>query len=246
MEKNFFEWIVFLLQKYGNYYMQGTITTLKISVIGTIAGYLIGLGIGVIRTIPVTDSDSAARKIGVKALNLITGIYVGIFRGTPMIVQAMVIYYGTLQILNIDLSPFTASLFIVGLNTGAYMSETVRGGIISIDNGQIEGAKAIGMSHFQTMVYVVIPQVLRNIMPQMGNTFISNIKDTSVLNVVAVTELFFVTKSAAGTYYRYFEAYVITALIYLVLTIIFTFILKLVERTVEGRKAYSLVEVDTL
>ena len=126
------------------------------------------------------------------------------------------------------------------------MSETVRGGVISIDNGQIEGAKAIGMSHFQTMIYVVIPQVLRNIMPQMGNTFISNIKDTSVLNVVAVTELFFVTKSAAGTYYRYFEAYVITALIYLVLTIVFSFVLKIIERLVEGRKSYSLVDIETL
>lgn len=246
MEKNFFEWIVFLLQKYGDYYMQGTITTLKISVIGTVVGYLIGLGVGVIRTIPVTESDGGIRKMGVKLLNMITGIYVGIFRGTPMIVQAMVIYYGTLQVMNIDLSPFTASLFIVGLNTGAYMSETVRGGVISIDNGQIEGAKAIGMSHFQTMIYVVIPQVLRNIMPQMGNTFISNIKDTSVLNVVAVTELFFVTKSAAGTYYRYFEAYVITALIYLVLTIVFSFILKIIERLVEGRKSYSLVDIETL
>ena len=119
MEKNFFEWIIFLLQKYGDYYMQGTITTLKISVIGTVVGYLIGLGVGVIRTIPVTESDGGIRKIGVKLLNMITGIYVGIFRGTPMIVQAMVIYYGTLQVMNIDLSPFTASLFIVGLNTGA-------------------------------------------------------------------------------------------------------------------------------
>lgn len=242
MEKSFLEWIIFLLDKYGNYYLQGTLTTLKISLVGTVIGYLIGFAVGIIRSTPIVPEESRIRRWGTSLLIKFTGIYVGIFRGTPMIVQAMVIYYGSLQIFGLDLSPFTAALLVVGLNTGSYMSETVRGGIISIDPGQIEGAKAIGMTHLKTMVLVVLPQVLRNIIPQMGNTFVSNIKDTSVLNVVAVTELFFVTKSAAGTYYKYFEAYTITAMIYLVLTFAANQILKMIERIIEGKKSYTLAE----
>ena len=115
-----------------------------------------------------------------------------------MIVQAMVVYYGAMSLFDIDMSAMFAGFLVVSINTGAYMAETVRGGIESIDEGQREAAVAIGMDHFQTMRYVVLPQALRNIMPQIGNNLIINIKDTSVLNVISVTELYFASKSAAG------------------------------------------------
>lgn len=118
----------------------------------------------------------------------------------------------------IDMSAMFAGFLVVSVNTGAYMAETVRGGISSIDIGQTEAAKAIGMNHYQTMKHVILPQALRNIMPQIGNNLIINIKDTSVLNVISVTELYFVSKSAAGVYYKYFEVFFITCVIYFIMT----------------------------
>ena len=172
---------------------------------------------------------------------VIAKIYVTIFRGTPMIVQAMVIYYGSSTVFGIDLKPFNAAIFIILLNTGAYMSETVRGGINSIDVGQIEGAKALGMGYVPMMIYIILPQTFKIIAPQIGNTFVANIKDTSVLNVIAVTELFYITKVAAGTYFRMFEAYTITALIYLTLTLLFNGLLKLIEKYMAGKESYEVL-----
>ena len=156
-----------------------------------------------------------------------------------MMVQAMVIYYGLRQN-NINISPFSAAIIVIMLNTGAYMAETVRGGIISIDSGQFEGGKAMGMSHLTIMFSVVLPQAFRNIIPEMGNLFITNLKMTSVLNVIGISELYFITKTAANTYYKYFEAFLITGAIYLVLCIIFTQLLNLLEKKLEGKKDYEL------
>ena len=151
-----------------------------------------------------------------------------------MIVQAMVIYYGIAQAHGIQMDRSLAALFIVSINTGAYMSEIVRGGILSIDKGQFEAANAIGMSHFQTMTTIILPQVIRNILPATGNEFVINIKDISVLNVISVTELFFSTKSISGATFKFFEPYLITCLIYLVLTITITRILRYIERKMDG------------
>jgi putative lysine transport system permease protein len=157
-----------------------------------------------------------------------------------MIVQAMVIYYGAMQAFKIDLDPLVAGIFIVSINTGAYMSEIVRGGIVSIDKGQFEAAHAIGMSHIQTMVNVVIPQVIRNILPATGNEFVINIKDTSVLNVISVTELYFQTKSVTGTNYKYFEAFFVASVLYFVMTFTITRILRFVERKIDGPENYIM------
>ena len=126
-----------------------------------------------------------------------------------MMAQAMFIFYGSAILFNLHMDMWSAAYFIVSINTGAYMAETVRGGILSISEGQTEGAKAIGMTHFQTMLYVIMPQALRNIMPQIGNNLIINIKDTCVLSSIGVVELFFVTKTVSGAYYTVFEAYTI-------------------------------------
>lgn len=135
-----------------------------------------------------------------------------------MMAQAMFIYYGLLPMLGINMSMWGAAYFILSINTGAYMAETVRGGILSIDPGQTEGAKAIGMTHVQTMLYVILPQALRNIMPQIGNNLIINIKDSCVLSVIGVTELLYKTKAAAGALYMNFEAYTITMIVYFIMT----------------------------
>lgn len=156
-----------------------------------------------------------------------------------MIVQAMVIYYGSMQ-LGLRMPVLAAAVFIVSINTGAYMAEIIRGGIISVDKGQKEAAHAIGMTHWQSMIYVVLPQAVRNIMPSIGNEFVVNIKDSSVLNVISVNELFFMSKSAAGTYLRYFEVFFITACIYLVLTFTVTRLLRLLERKMDGKTNYII------
>jgi len=152
------------------------------------------------------------KKIILKIANTIFSVYVTVFRGTPMIVQSMVIYYGLADILKF--SPMGAGLFIVSINTGAYMCEIIRGGIDSIDKGQFEAAEALGMTHFQMMSSIIFPQMFRVILPSIGNEFIINIKDTSVLNVINVTELFYTSNAITGTYLRYYEVFIITSVIY--------------------------------
>lgn len=242
--EGFFQWVWFLLQQYGNLFMQGALYTLIIAIIGTIVGCIIGFLVGIVRTIEVNPDDSAIKKWLLKCVQWILSAYVEFFRGTPMIVQAMVIFYGAMELFNIDMSPLSAGLLVVSINTGAYMSETVRGGIASIDPGQTEGAKAIGMTHFQTMLYIVLPQTLRNIMPQIGNNLIINIKDTSVLNVISVTELYFVGKSAAGAYYKYFEVFFIICVIYFVINFAVSRILRFIEKKMDGPDSYKMVNND--
>ena len=163
-----------------------------------------------------------------------------------MIVQSVFIYYGARMLFNIHMDPMLAGFFIVSINTGAYMAETVRGGILSIDPGQTEAAKAIGMTHAQTMTSVIFPQAFRNIIPQIGNNFIINIKDTSVLSVISVTDLFFEYKSAAGALYTYFESASIVMLIYLVMTVTSSALLRLLENKLDGDDSYDLNTTDTL
>ena len=240
MPSTFLEWVRFFVNEYGLYFLQGALTTLYIALIGTIVGFLIGLAVAVVRTIPIEENDSFGRKIFYKVVRWILVAYIEIFRGTPMIVQSMVIYYGSAELWGLDMSPIVAALFIVSINTGAYMAEIARGGIISIDKGQYEAALSIGMNHWQTMEKIILPQAIRNILPSIGNEFVVNIKDTSVLNVISVTELFFMSKSAAGTYMRYFEVFFITCVIYFVLTFSVTRILLAVEKKLVGPETYII------
>lgn len=241
---SFFGWVWFLLQQYGGLFIKGSLYTLVLAIIGTAVGCIIGFLVGIVRTIEIGPDTNKFYKIFLKFVQWILSVYVEFFRGTPMIVQAMVIYYGSMQLFNIDMSPFIAGLLVVSINTGAYMAETVRGGIEAIDIGQTEGAKAIGMTHFQTMLYIVIPQTLRNIMPQIGNNLIINIKDTSVLNVISVTELYFAGKSAAGIYYKYFEVFFIICIIYFVINLVISRILRFIEKKMDGPDNYKLVKSD--
>ncbi len=213
--------------------------TLLIAIIGTVIGSVIGLMVGVIRTIPMFDKG--IKRILLKVINGILAVYIEIFRGTPMMVQAMVVYYGAALAMGMDMNKLFAAFLIVSINTGAYMSEIVRGGIISIDNGQFEAAHAIGMNHMQTMINVVLPQVIRNILPATGNEFVINIKDTSVLSVISVSELFFSTKSIAGNNFRYFESFFVACILYLIMTLTVTRILRYFEGRLEGPDSYILL-----
>lgn len=234
-----FEWIVKIVSDYGPMFIRGAGITLLISIIGTIVGSFIGLLVGIVRTIPLPERGT--KRITLKIINALLSAYIEFFRGTPMIVQAMVIYYGSALAFGVDMNRLVAAVFIVSINTGAYMSEIVRGGIISIDKGQFEAAHAIGMNHFQTMINVVIPQVIRNILPATGNEFIINIKDTSVLNVISVSELFFQTKSVAGNNFRYFESFFVACIIYFIMTYTVTRILRYFEKRLDGPDDYILL-----
>ena len=241
---NFWGWVVYLLRQYGPSFLRGAGTTMLIAVISTAVGCLIGFGVGIVQTTPA-DKAHPVKYILMKLVRFLLDAYVEIFRGTPMMVQAMFIYYGLAQLFNIHLGTMEAALFIVSINTGAYMAETVRGGILSIDPGQTEGAKAIGMTHVQTMNAVILPQALRNIMPQIGNNLIINIKDTCVLSVIGTVELFFATKSVAGAMYTYFEAFTITMVIYFVLTFSCSRLLRLCESKMDGPDSYELYDLAT-
>ncbi len=242
MERSFLGWMAYIFVHYARNFAVGTAVTLLVSTIGTFIGFLIGFVCGVITAIPLNEEQPRFYRILIGILQRVAKFYVLIFRGTPMIVQAMVVYYGVSSLFGIDFSPFTAAILVLSLNTGSYAAEIVRGGINSVDKGQTEGAQSIGMSHLKLMYYVVLPQAFKNTTPQLCNLYVTNIKDTSVLNVISVTELFFVTKTAAGTYFKYFEAYSITALIYLFLTIIITKLLSVLEKRLQGDPNYTLVD----
>lgn len=233
-----FEWVVKIILENGPMFLRGAGVTLLIALIGTIFGALIGLLAGMIRTIPM--SERGVKRAFLKLINVILSIYIEFFRGTPMIVQAMVIYYGSALAFGYDMDPIAAAVFIVAINTGAYMAEIVRGGIVSVDKGQFEAAHAIGMNHIQTMFNVVLPQVIRNILPATGNQFVINIKDTSVLNVISVTELYFQTKTVAGNNFRYFESFLVACIIYLIMTYTVTRILRYIERKLDGPDNYMM------
>lgn len=228
---SFFSQVAKILSENWQQLLRGAGITLLISIVGTITGLIIGLAIGVFRTAPLSENKviySLQKLVG-----WILNVYIEIFRGTPMIVQSMVIYYGTAQAFGINLDRTLAAIFIVSINTGAYMTEIVRGGILAVDKGQFEAATALGMTHNQTMCKIVLPQVVRNILPATGNEFVINIKDTSVLNVISVVELYFSGNTVATQTYQYFQTFTIIAVIYFVLTFTVTRILRFIERRMD-------------
>lgn len=234
-----FAWIVEIVSNNWPMFLRGAGMTLFISIIGTILGSIIGLLVGIIRTVPMPDRG--VKRGILKVIRAVLSIYIEVFRGTPMIVQAMVIYYGSALAFGLDMDRLYAAILIVSINTGAYMAEIVRGGIVSIDRGQFEAAHAIGMNHIQTMMNVVLPQVIRNILPATGNEFVINIKDTSVLNVISVSELYFQTKSVAGNNFRYFESFFVACALYFVMTFTITRILRFIEKKLDGPDSYIML-----
>ena len=237
---------------YSSAYFTGIQNTLILAVAATLAGCLIGLLCGVLNTIPYTRNDPPVKRFFLSLLRVLIRIYVEVFRGTPMVLQAVFIFYGLPYFTDGAVAfkgmagIWTAALIVVSINTGAYMAESVRGGIISIDPGQTEGAKAIGMTHVQTMVNVIMPQALRNIIPQIGNNFIINIKDTSVMFVIGFVEFFATHRNIVGVNLLYFPSAVIEMIGYLTLTLLASFGLRWLEKWLDGADNYELASEDAL
>ena len=246
MPTDFYGRVMEVFHRYGMSMLQGAGTSLQIALVGTLAGCIIGFAVGVIQTIPSEKGDNPIKRAVLWVIKVILNAYVEIFRGTPMMAQAMFIWYGLMPLLGINSTIQQAAYFILSINTGAYMAETVRGGILSIDPGQTEGAKSIGMTHVQTMLYVILPQALRNIMPQIGNNLIINIKDSCVLSVIGVAELLYKTKAAAGALYMNFETYTITMIMYFIMTFTCSRILRWWEKRMDGAENFDLATTDTL
>jgi len=225
-------WEIFI--KYSPSFWLGIKTTLLISITGTLIGLAIGLMVGGIRAIKIEPRDSLGIRILKVVSNVVTTIYIEVFRGTPMIVQAVFIYYLLKPALGWD--PITAGIVIISINTGAYMAEIVRAGIQSVDKGQTEASRSLGMSSMQTMFMVIVPQAIRNAFPAIGNEFIVNIKDSAVLNVISMTELYFQSSSIAGSTFRYTDTFLVTAAIYFTLTFTTSRILLLIEKRMNRTK----------
>ncbi len=238
-----------LWAKFGYSYLSGMGNTLLLALVATAIGCVIGFLCGVLNTIPCAPGDPPVKKFFLKLIRVIVRIYVEVFRGTPMVLQAVFMYYGlpyfsdgALRFDNI----WMAAILVVSINTGAYMAESVRGGIISVDPGQTEGAKAIGMTHVQTMLNVILPQALRNIMPQIGNNFIINVKDTSVMFIIGFPDFFSAHRAAVGASYLYFPSAAVEMIGYLTMTLIASFLLRWLEKKMDGKGDYELVAVDPL
>ena len=236
-----------LWSKYGTVYLTGIANTLILAVTATLIGCIIGFFCGILQTIPCGPNENIIKRTLLKLIRIIIRAYVEIFRGTPMILQAVFIYYGMPYFFGVSFKDiWTVSIIVVSVNTGAYMAESVRGGIISIDPGQFEGAKAIGMNHWQTMMYVILPQTLRNIMPQIGNNYIINVKDTSVMFIIGFSDFFAVHKMVSGAVFKYFPSAFMEMIGYLCLTLLASFLLRKFEKKLAGKSNYELVNMDQL
>lgn len=232
-----------IAQQYWPLFWHGIKITLLISLTGTVIGLLIGLLVGGIRAVKAEPRDSLPVKVLKKIVQIVTSLYVEVFRGTPMIVQAMFIYYTFKSVFN--WTPMVAGICIISVNTGAYMAEIVRAGIQSVDRGQYEAARSIGMTSVQAMLLVILPQAIRNSFPAIGNEFVVNIKDSSVLNVISLTDVYFQSMSVAGSVFLVQQTFLVTGAIYLVLTFTTTRILNAIEKRM-GRPKSSFPASQTI
>jgi putative lysine transport system permease protein len=237
---------------YSSFYLKGIRNTLILAIVATLIGCIIGLVCGILNTIPYSKNDNFAKRALLRLIRIVVRVYVEVFRGTPMVLQAVFIYFGLPYFTDAQMQfkgnsgMWLASIIVVSINTGAYMAESVRGGIMSIDAGQTEGAKAIGMTHLQTMSYVILPQAVRNIIPQIGNNFIINIKDTSVMFVIGFIDFFAQHRNIIGVNNMSFQSATIEMIGYLCLTLAASFLLRAVEKRMDGADSYELVNVDPL
>lgn len=221
-------WDIFYLQfiTKGGYktVLQGLFTTIEIAVLGLIIGVILGTLIALIKVMP-------RGNIITKILNVICDIYVGFFRGTPMVVQLLIGYYVLLPSFGIVVSDAAVvAIVIFGLNSGAYVSEIMRAGIQSVDSGQLEAGRAVGLPYWTAMLKIVIPQSVKNILPTLGNEFIVLIKETSVVSFIAVTDVTKAFRAIGDANYEYLIPYLMLALVYLVLVMLITLGIKLMER----------------
>ncbi len=222
-----FKWEEFYKQfiTYGGYktVLKGLSATLQIAVFGLIIGIIIGTLIAIIKVMPKYSLFS-------KILDKIAVVYVAFFRGTPMVVQLLVGHYILLPLLNVRIDVLIEAIVIFGLNSGAYVSEIMRGGINSVDKGQMEAGRALGLTFWTSMIKIVIPQAIKNILPTLGNEFITLVKETSVVSFITVTDLYRAFSAIGGAMYSYVVPYLMLALVYIILIVLITIGVKLIER----------------
>ena len=204
--------------------VEGLQNTIMIAVLGLLIGIAIGTVIAAVRVIP-------KYKVLPRILNNICGFYVGLFRGTPIVVQLLVFYYVMLPLMGIRISGLQVSILVFGLNSGAYISEIMRGGILSVDAGQMEAGRAVGLGYWTTMLRIVIPQAVKNILPTMGNEFIALIKETSVVSFVGAADLYVAFNYIGSNSYEFMVPYLVMAIIYIVLVLIISIGVKIMERS---------------
>ena len=202
----------------------GLVNTLLIAVLGLLIGIILGTVIGAIKVMP-------KYKLLPRILDKICTLYVGFFRGTPLVVQLLIAYYVLWPLFEVNISPLNTSIIVFGLNSAAYVSEIMRGGILSVDPGQMEAGRALGLSYGTTMMKIVIPQAIKNILPTLGNEFIALIKDTSVVSFVAAVDLYKTFTEIGNVRYEYFVPYLAMALVYMVLVFIISIGVKAMERS---------------
>lgn len=245
--------ILYLLRTYGIDFAYGTLTTLILAVVGTLVGLIIGIFVGQVRNLKIRREDSLIIK-GVKATGkFLAYIYETFFRGTPMMIQAMILFLlgPAIGITWTDMSLagdigrifngyMLCGLIVICINTGAYMTEIVKSGMNGVDKGQEEAARSLGLSKTRTLFGVTLPQALKNCLPTIGNEFIVNIKDSSVLNVIGLTELYMTASIATNTNYFTIEGYIIICVIYLLLVLVSSFILKLIENKMNINSEFNI------
>ena len=203
--------------------LDGLINTVKVAVMGLIIGILIGTVIAIIKVAP------KYKRIN-RILDKVCSVYVAIFRGTPMVVQLLLAYYVLLPSLGVkDVNSLMVGIAVFGMNSGAYVSEIMRGGLNSVDKGQMEAGRALGLSYATTMIKVVIPQALKNILPTLGNEFITLIKETSVLSFITVYDLYTALSTIGSKNYEKMVPYLVMAIIYIILVLLITLLVKILE-----------------
>ena len=206
--------------------LEGLKNTLLIAVIGLIIGIVLGTLIATVRVIP-------KYKVLPRVLNGICSFYVGLFRGTPMVVQLLVFYYVLLPIIGVKMTGVQVSMMVFGLNSAAYISEIMRSGIMSVDAGQLEAGRAVGLSFSVSMVKIVIPQAVKNILPTLGNEFIALIKETSVVSFVGAADLYVAFNYIGSNSYEFMVPYLVMAIIYILMVLIISFFIKIMERSLK-------------
>lgn len=204
--------------------LEGLKNTLLIAIIGLIIGIIIGTLIATVRVVP-------KYKLLPRVLNGFCSFYVGLFRGTPMVVQLLVFYYVMLPLMGMHMTGVQVSMLVFGLNSGAYISEIMRSGILSVDQGQMEGGRSVGLSFGTTMIKIVIPQAVKNILPTLGNEFITLIKETSVVSFVGAADLYVAFNYMGSNSYEFMVPYLVMAMIYIVLVLIISAAIKIMERS---------------
>ena len=205
------------LPKYYTTYIDATVTTLKVSLIALLIGLLLGIAI------------CLAKISTIKILNILATIYVEIIRNTPILVQIMIIYFAFPEV-GISFTPFMSAIIALSINSGAYVSEIFRSGILAIDKGQMEAGRSLGLSYFQTMKFIILPQALKNSLPALGNEFISLVKESSIVYFVGVADIMFAANTVKNATYETFGPYLIAAAIYFIITSVLSFLVKRLEK----------------